>query len=735
MDEANLIKELSIPSNATLEIDCKFNPSLSVLSSGASIAIAKSASLNKSVTFLLIGRQANVADIRIDHKSISRKHASLYFIPASVAKGIDEPSPNGGGHDLILKDLGGKYGCTVNGNRLDKGSNIALKDGDSIIFGNVREQIFNVKFPKLEESVNENRNRKAEGKQENQEVLTGREAREAEIAAMTDSLDHMPSYTKFQTENIGTNASLPDRKEDMEESSNLNNINKRIPIKENIRIPNPETSNKSKSVLVTTISLDPSGSRLMAGISDGTMRLYDFNGMDLSLQPFRTVSIQDGRYSIVSATFSCSGDRILIGSTSAQPVVLDRDGYEIKEFAKGDMYVTDMLHTDGHVANVTAVDWHPFDREIVLTASIDGSVRIWDLERGKSKFSKLCSGKSVYRIKSSMGKKTRVTSVTFSPTGREFACGTSCGSIQIWNASKVGSRPDKVVYNAHGIDVAIHSVTFNNDAKLLASRCLKDDCVNVWDCRKLCKSAKPLRRYPSLKNRYEYSNVAFSPDGEYLCAGTSVEHNSQGEFSHLKIYKILGEEVPVADLKVQKNTSVIDCFWHKKLNQIILGLSDGTLSIYYDPNRSKKGALLPVSKGYRKQDELSLLLASRAPSGSAGINLADIQTPHALPMYRDAEKNTKRKREKERQDPIKSKRPDLPSNGIKAGEGTSAGLNFQQYNLTSAIQKNKNIAGKDPRDELFKYQEGKNYTKVHYDGDVKVLAEKTAEQEEEEHEE
>ena len=64
-------------------------------------------------------------------------------------------------------------------------------------------------------------------------------------------------------------------------------------------------------------------------------------------------------------------------------------------------------------------------------------------------------------------------------------------------------------------------------------------------------------------------------------------------------------------------------------------------------------------------------------------------------------------------------------------ENTSAGLNFQQYNLTSAITKNKNIAGMDPRNELFKYQNGKEYTKVHYDGDVKVLAQKTAEQEEE----
>jgi hypothetical protein len=46
--------------------------------------------------------------------------------------------------------------------------------------------------------------------------------------------------------------------------------------------------------------------------------------------------------------------------------------------------------------------------------------------------------------------------------------------------------------------------------------------------------------------------------------------------------------------------------------------------------------------------------------------------------------------------------------------------------------KNKNIAGKDPREELFKYQEGKSIVDRAYDGNVTVLAEKTAEEEEEE---
>ncbi|KAF8415564.1 hypothetical protein L210DRAFT_3512336 [Boletus edulis BED1] len=49
-----------------------------------------------------------------------------------------------------------------------------------------------------------------------------------------------------------------------------------------------------------------------------------------------------------------------------------------------------------------------------------------------------------------------------------------------------------------------------------------------------------------------------------------------------------------------------------------------------------------------------------------------ILTPHALPMFKDGDgivKGTKRKREKDRQDPRKSRRPELPVTGPARGDG------------------------------------------------------------------
>eukprot|EP01083_Nonionella_stella_P108922 317106_1 len=232
-----------------------------------------------------------------------------------------------------------------------------------------------------------------------------------------------------------------------------------------------------------------------------------------------------------------------------------------------------------------------------------------------------------------------------------------------------------------------------------------------------------------LPGLYEYVNSAFSPDGKLLCAGTSIERSAKDTFSSLKFYRIDGTKkspMPILEVDVAKGLSIINVIWHSKINQIVVSLSDGSLRVFYDSKWSIKGAKLPVAKGLRKTDDLTLLLNSRAPQGSASV-LGEIKAPHSLPIFRDnTEKPTKRKREKDRQDPIKSKRPDLPGTGIKVSEGTSANMNFQQSVLTSAIAKNKNIAGKDPREELFKYSAEEKYSM----GD-RVLAEKTVEEEEE----
>ena len=55
--------------------------------------------------------------------------------------------------------------------------------------------------------------------------------------------------------------------------------------------------------------------------------------------------------------------------------------------------MSNMSKTTGHLSSVTSVDWHPHDKSICLTSSLDGSARLWNVDRGKTQFIMLTSDK------------------------------------------------------------------------------------------------------------------------------------------------------------------------------------------------------------------------------------------------------------------------------------------------------------------------------------------------------
>jgi WD repeat-containing protein 70 len=59
---------------------------------------------------------------------------------------------------------------------------------------------------------------------------------------------------------------------------------------------------------------------------------------------------------------SPAGDAFLVVSGSSQPKVYDRDGHELGELPKGDMYIRDATHTKGHQYRCCGGAWHPDER-------------------------------------------------------------------------------------------------------------------------------------------------------------------------------------------------------------------------------------------------------------------------------------------------------------------------------------------------------------------------------------
>ena len=744
---SSLDDELGVPKDATLRPQGIHGTLQS--NGGNRIPIAHESCANSddhdttSRRSLIVGRQAASVDLRIQHKSISRKHAVLYYLSSS----------NGAISRLILVDLGGKHGTLVNGQPVTAHEPHGLKDGDVLQFGNVRDETYRVEMKQVNagEGTEEPQPEVTAAERDQTRIeqagagLSGRAKRQAEIAAMMDSLEQAPVYQKVataETYNSQESSSMTD--ENQRELKRLAKLAKRFKLPITKRLALESTASSHRKNAVTCLAIDPAGARFVVGSTDTQLRFYDFGGMLRDrTDSFKNVIPDDG-YLIVQCAYSSSGDRVLVGTSSVQPRVLERDGDEVIKFVRGDMYVTDQSKTVGHTATVTSVDWHPLDRDLMLTSSDDGSARIWNLQ-GKTQFQMLVCDK-VFQAKSARGQRTAVKTVCFHPGGREFALGTACGSIQIWNRTRVSSRPERVVYDAHEDDSHRGSVepkpitylVYSTDGDKLASRSSEDDTVLVWDPKRLSKSSRPLNSCSGLGTIHESSNVCFSPDGRILCAGSSnmiqgrrCRRIETGALHFFDLSKTAnGSEGstslnPILSIPWDDDASPIITEWHPKLQQIFVGCSDGGTVIFYDSKLSSKGALMPASKGSRGVDVVAELLRSKAVPGSSLVN-GEIITPFS----QSANHGKKRKNE----DTNETREPERPATGKhKTGGQTGGNVNFAQFVADKRVAKSKVVAGKDPREALFKYDEGGETIRDSASkGNVRILAEKTAEQEEEE---
>lgn len=72
--------------------------------------------------------------------------------------------------------------------------------------------------------------------------------------------------------------------------------------------------------VVSSLAIDHSGSRVLSGSYDYTVRMYDFQGMNARLESFRQIEPSEG-HQVRSLSWSPSADRFLCVTGSAQAKV------------------------------------------------------------------------------------------------------------------------------------------------------------------------------------------------------------------------------------------------------------------------------------------------------------------------------------------------------------------------------------------------------------------------------
>lgn len=427
---------------------------------------------------------------------------------------------------------------------------------------------------------------------------------------------------------------------------------------------------------VSALALDPNGARLITGGYDYDVKFWDFAGMDASYQSFRNLRPCEC-HPIKNLQYSITGDAILVISGNAQAKVLDRDGFELFECPKGDQYIRDMAKTKGHVTMLNDGCWHPKDKREFLTCSNDGTLRIWDFHDAKKM--------KVIKPRQITGLKANPLSCNYSKDGNLVACACQDGSIQMWDHRKAFVNTSILIRNAHGKGTDTSCISFSYDGTNFATRG-GDETLKLWDLRNY---KQPVSVAKGLFNRFPETDCNFSPDNSLIMTGTSLQKGEvYGKLIFLEKSTLkISYEIDVT------NASVIRSIWHPKLNQIMLGCSNGLVKIYYSPDYSERGAKLCVMKPKRREKKMEIVAQEQ------------IITPHALPLFRvERSRSTKKQMEKDRKDPLKSHRPDLPVTGPgQGGRLASAGNTLSSYIVRNLGLKKRVDDSVDPREAILKY--------------------------------
>ncbi len=445
---------------------------------------------------------------------------------------------------------------------------------------------------------------------------------------------------------------------------------------------------KGHSKLISTMAIDRSGTRLLSGSYDSTVRFWDFGGMNEKLESFRSITPTEG-YPVRSLRYNHSGSMFLCCTTSHRPLIYNRDGRLLHEFKSGDMYIRDMTHTFGHTMPLTGGRW--FGRNAlrqnvseIATWSQDSTFRVWDVESANGR----C--KQVIKARCKSGKRLSVTAAGFGAGagGGPFLVSLGCndGSIQLFDHKSHCKRPVTTVSNAHCGGTDISDVYFDeHDGHRMVTRGGRgDNTLKVWDLRAI-RECQPLAAVHKMWNITSLSNTAQSPDGRlYVTACSAPEDRKEGKSA----LSCIDSKTLVEMIRIPLSERAVNAvLWHKAIGQLFVGGNDCSVRVLYEEEgRSKNGVLLCAKRKYKRkhiEDQMQYF---------------KILNPNALRVYK---RHSQLQREKRKRDLLKHK-PEMPHYGI----GHHGRFNTDSFTHGVYKSQEKNVMSQvDPRDRLLLFDE------------------------------
>ena len=241
---------------------------------------------------------------------------------------------------------------------------------------------------------------------------------------------------------------------------------------------------------VTDASFSPNNKQIVTVSLDNTARLWDISNTtpDLSrtLQSkittlSKTILPDSNSSSTVGASFRPNGQRIyniasfspdsrliLVALGNQTPSVLDSSG-------------NPLFQLKGHIGKVFSASFSP-DGQHILTASLDDTIRLWDLQGHEE--SKASNG--------------NITSASFSPQGHYILAAYADNTARLWDQSL-----KKVVASFTGSQSSFDTAIFSPDEQYILT-VSSDKTSRIWDLAG--------KRVSEFKGR----SLNFSPDGKFI---------------------------------------------------------------------------------------------------------------------------------------------------------------------------------------------------------------------------
>jgi len=233
---------------------------------------------------------------------------------------------------------------------------------------------------------------------------------------------------------------------------------------------------------ISAVAFSKDGNWIASGSEDRTVRLWD---------------VTKGKHIM---TLPGYGDDV----TSISFVPSEGPGRLVSGTASGDIRIWDLSQIGqrdelttlrGHSGAVTMFAFDPRKSQLI-SASVDHTIRIWDLENRNS-------------IQLPPTQLNNVSAIEFSPDGHQFAWASREPAVHIWDMDAGTSK----VLTAAESDQGIRYIAYSPDGKLLAAGS-DDGRIRVWNVLQRTL----LTDY--LAHSQKIQGLEFSPNGELLASSS-----------------------------------------------------------------------------------------------------------------------------------------------------------------------------------------------------------------------